>query len=115
MRTPAERIERVVEVAFRGVHHCDGWRKRKDIGWGGVSFVHYAGLATYDYDELTRLVVAAHEECVRVEIEGCGPRYLRIFLSPRVRPESDHDPHRVSTMESHPTIDNAVAYLRSRT
>ena len=97
------RIERVLAAAFRGIHHT-GWDRRRHCG-GGVSVIKFAGLATFDWDELTRLVIAAHDECVRVEILPASPRDLKILLHARVL-ESD------SSYERHPTIEEAIERFR---
>jgi hypothetical protein len=104
-------MERVIEVAFYGVHHCTGWATRTKNGHG-LRVSSYGGLSTYDYDLLTRLVVAAHDECVRVEIVTSAPRYLTIYLHPRVRPGSAHDPDRPMMGDAHPTIEDAIARIR---
>lgn len=83
-----------------------GWH---NVNWNfgrGISVCAHATPSTYDFDYLTRLVIAAHEECVRVEIAPAGPSYLRLILHPR---ERDGGP-----MRSHPTIDEAVASFRKR-
>jgi hypothetical protein len=98
------RIERVLAAAFRGIHHVPGWPRRKECG-EGVSIIKLAGLATFDWDELTRLVIAAHDECVRVEILPASPRDLKILLHTRVRDAE-------SSYERHPTMEEAVARLR---
>jgi len=66
-------------------------------------------LATYDADLLTRLVVLCHDRCLRMEIEPCNPRYLRLNFSPRVRSATDPRMHRRC-----PTMEQAVASVRER-
>jgi hypothetical protein len=97
------RMERVLARTYRGIHHCEGWRARRPFG-EGVSVTHYAGMSTYDYDELTRLVVAAHDEAVRVDLIGASHGYIRIGLTPRLRDGSLYD--------SHPTIEAAIEKAR---
>ena len=81
----SERIERVLARAFRGIHHCERWRSRRPFGPNGLEVIHYHELATFDYDELTRLVIAAHDEAVRVRLIGAANRYIRIGLTARER------------------------------
>ena len=88
--------------AYAGAHHvprarvCDRW----------VEVVDNGNLATADGTTLTRLVIAAHEAAVRLEIGACGPRGVRLMLHPRGRTES------IST--NHPTLDTALADARKR-
>ena len=42
-----------------------------------------SGLSTFDFDELTGLVIHAHKELVRVSIIPSGPRMLGIMLFKR--------------------------------
>lgn len=76
-------------------------------GRDGVRFVMRAigGLSTYDHDNLTRLVVLAHDQCIRVRIEPVAFRYLAIVMSPRRRDAK-------TFMDGHPTIEEAIARLR---
>ena len=46
---------------------------------------HHGQLATFDFDELTRLVFMAHDKCVRVGVEHGGLKALRIAIWPRNR------------------------------
>ena len=101
------RAERMLEITFRGLHHCPKIHKipYKIIGneyWA----VNYSGdLSTYDYDLLTRLVVAAHDNCIRVSICSSGPRLVKIRLDNRTK--------RVGMFhEQHPTIEQAVDAVR---
>lgn len=64
------------------------------------------GLSTFDFDHLTRFVLAAHDRCIRVDLIPVAPRYMGIFLSPRVR-EVGGNWSRI-----HPTIEEAIAKFR---
>ena len=97
------RCYRVLDCAFRGIHHVDGWWNRKPL-YEGLSVVTRQDLSTFDFDLLTRLVISAHEEAVRVSVCPSGPGLLSIRLWPR---ERDGDFTR-----RHPTIESAVAEVR---
>jgi hypothetical protein len=78
------RVERVLARAYRGIHHVTGWERRQHHGQGiSVTVLH--GVSTFDYDVLTRLVVAAHDEAVRIEVCPGGPGKLKLLLHPRER------------------------------
>lgn len=92
-----ERAERLLSKVYRGIHHC-GTIKKEPGQW---STNHYGQISTYDFDELTRLVIAAHEFCVRVSIQSSGPRMVKIVLHPRKTREGD-------VFDRHPTIEDAI-------
>lgn len=74
----------------------------------GVRFVLYRpNLATFDGAGLTRLVIGAHEECIRVEIEPVNFKYLSICMWPRQGREGE-------MWFRHPTIEQAVESYRGR-
>jgi hypothetical protein len=68
---------------YQGEHHIPG--KIKPYGDGWVVNHDRGGIATYDYDQLTRLVFMAHERCVRVEVSPSSPRHLKIAIWKRER------------------------------
>jgi hypothetical protein len=67
----------------------------------------YDGLSTFDFDYLTRLVVLAHDRCVRVAIVSSAPRRLGLTLHRRAGREG-------AMHERHPTIEEAVERMRPR-
>lgn len=87
-----------------GEHHLNGIVRACGRGLGiNLQFVT---LSTFDFDYLTRLVVMAHDRCIRAEIVPSGPGMIGLHL---------HKRHwREGPMHSrHPTIDQAVAAIRS--
>lgn len=103
--TPAEeRAARVLARTYQGLHHVTYWHKRRRCG-NGIAVSVGPDLATFDWSVLTRLVIAAHDECVRVEIVPGGPRLLTLLLHPRIREGSSSD--------RHPTMEEAVAAMRA--
>lgn len=90
---------------YGGRHHIPGGKYKGDNvnPWGPNAWqvAHYGDLATYDFDLLTRLVLLAHERCIRVGIQPCGPRHVRIGISRRERTDS--------IFTNHPTIEQAIA------
>lgn len=64
---------------------------------GAVSLSYATDLSTFDFDRLTRLVLAAHKHAVRVEISPSNMQRLRIGFWPR-------DPRERSISQRHPTL-----------
>jgi hypothetical protein len=81
------------------------------VKWGDERYTPFVvncyghGLATFDTNRLTRLVIGAHDEMIRVEVSPCAFRYLSIDMWPRKSREG-------SLFERHPTIEDAVASYR---
>lgn len=74
---------------------------------GGVETNVPDNLSTYDFDFLTRIVVVAHDLCVRVSVLPSGPGRLKLRLFARKR---DGDLY-----TRHPTMEEAVNGVRERT
>lgn len=86
---------------YRGEHHFPGKLQPYGEGW---AMSHTGSLATYDFNELTRLVILAHDRCVRVQVEQGGPNRLKIAIWKRAREGSMY--------ERHPTIEQAIKDMR---
>lgn len=96
---------------FRGLYHLE---EAADADWSGpmVEIDLRGSMATYDHSVLTRLVIAAHDMAIRVEISAeeapfvdpDGRRFrapaLRLRLSPRGRDGG--------FWERHPPIEEAI-------
>lgn len=95
----------VLARTFGGFHNVPGKVKQSPGMW---EVNVYCSLATYDFCNLTWLVFAAHEFCVRVEIQASGPRRLKILLHPRKRVAE-------TTYERHPTIEVALERFKEGT
>lgn len=89
---------------YYGEHHVPNNLKKFGPGW---RISHLGELATFDYDELTRLVFLAHDRCVRVGISRSGPNHVQIAIWKRTGREGRFD-------ERHPTIEQALASWRER-
>jgi len=86
---------------YRGEHHFPAKVKPYGPGW---SISHFGPLATFDSDDLTRLVFLAHDRCIRVQVEQGGPNRIRIAIWKRVREGCLY--------ERHPTIEQALKSFR---
>jgi len=92
---------------YGGEHNIPGRTRRPSNvrpcghGW---SVSHVGDLSSYGRDGLTRLVLLAHERCVRAEVSQGGPHRLRIAIWGRERTGG--------IAERHPTIEHAVERFR---
>jgi hypothetical protein len=92
---------------YRGKHHIPGELRRDSRAtWSVCHFVGGAGVATFDYDELTRMVFAAHDACMRLAILAAGPRHVRIQITKRTRNGSE-------MAADHPTLEDALDKWRN--
>jgi len=82
---------------FYGTHHIPNEMKPFGYGW---SVACTKPLASTDYNDLTRLVLMAHDRCIRVEIVPKGMNRYLLVLSPRERDGK--------LMTGHPTIEQAI-------
>jgi hypothetical protein len=101
----------ILSRAFRtGIYNLPvKWEKAEFRGgsypFTMVTVASHRGLSTWDFDHLTRLVIAAHEECIRVDLEPVSRGYIRIRMHPRQREGG--------MATRHPTIEQAVADWRA--
>ncbi len=86
---------------FYGEHHFPSQIKQYGVGW---SIACTKPIATTDYNDLTRLVIMAHDMCLRAEIVPKGMNRYLIVVSQRERgPE---------LMTQHADIDSAIKSCR---
>lgn len=86
-----------------GEHHLDGIVRPAGRGIRINTRVH--GMATWDFDYLTRLVVLAHDRCIRVEFQSSGPGLIAVVCHKRHTREGD-------MALRHPTIEDHIALIR---
>ena len=68
----------------------------------GIRISVFGGkLSTVDFDMLTKLVMLAHDRCIRVELAGGGPRHVGIILHARHTREG-------GIFDRHPTMEEAL-------
>lgn len=92
-------------VVYGGIYNAP--INHRKVAWTDPEWIEvaaYGSLDTYDGNRLTKLVLLAHALCVRVEVNPCNMRYLKLCFSPRLRDGG--------TWKRHPTIDQAVAEFR---
>lgn len=82
---------------FMGEHHIPIGMKEYGHGWCVNT---KDNLATFDNDALTRLVLLAHEKCIRVELKEAGLAGIKIIIHKRQREGR--------IFERHPTIEQVI-------
>lgn len=106
MKTFEERAESVLECVFYGIHHAPDIKKFPSE-YGGRWEVNTSGdLSTFDFDGLTRLVISAHDQCIRASVRSSGPRMVKIILHERKGRDGNMS-------QRHPTIEQAMEVIRA--
>lgn len=113
MNTETENRDLTIEEAtaffskfYRGVHHIPN-SGIKEHGPGWAVNHDRAPLATFDFSDLTRLVILAHDECIRVEVTAVRQNIIRIAIWKRQGRDG-------SISERHPTIEQAIETFRGK-
>lgn len=92
-------------AVFHGEHHVP--ERIYAFGRGIKCNAESHRLSTFDFDYLTRLVVLAHDACVRVEVVSSGPGRIGLVLHKRAgRTGSSYD--------RHPTMEEAIERVRPK-
>lgn len=84
----------VLAELFGGDHHLN---VVKPHGYGIIMRTFGGDISTYDFDMMTRMVIAAHKNCVRIGISPASPRDLAITVHRR-------NPSAVQMNQRHPTL-----------
>ena len=92
---------------FRGIYHLDLKALRR-VDWANNHHILFTlgwrCLSTVDFDELTVLVVLAHDRAIRVQIDAATHHYLRLMFHQRTRGNN--------SMEQCPTLEDHIARIR---
>jgi hypothetical protein len=103
----AEAVTLLAQGFDMGVYNLPvNWR---NVTWGfgnGVCFpLRFPNLSTFDSSALTRLVILAHDECTRLEIDPLNFQHLALTMHPRAGREGNQ-------FERHPSIEQAITTVR---
>ena len=74
----------VLGQVYRGIYHIDSAVLRKGMSWNNslvLSVNVSGGLATFDFDGLTRLVFCCQQAGIGVDICGCPWAYTKLLFS----------------------------------
>lgn len=99
-----ERAKAMLSRVFGGLHHVSSLK----VSSREVTCIHHGDLATYDWDQLTRLVLAAHEYCLRVCIRQGGVGSVKVVVHPRINRDG------CPMSERHPTLEQAIERYNRR-
>ena len=94
----------------RGIYHLDvnkvDWSEQRRLV---VNLDKYGSrrLSTWDWDELTRLVLLCHDRALRVELKPCNFRIIRLIFSQRTCRTGDF-------CTLHPTAEEALERHRKQ-
>ena len=98
-------VANYLDTVFYGIYHLDHAHLKK-MEWTRTDWIEmllFGSMCTYDYDVLTRLVILAHDHCIRVDVEARSYRYLRLCFYKRSRNGPGY---------THPTIETAITNAR---
>lgn len=88
-----------------GEHHICGGVKLH--GRGLLWNMRNSRLGSFDFDGLTRLVLLAHDRCIRVEVQPSGPGLVGLTAFKRHTREG-------AMHERHPTMEEHITMLRPK-
>lgn len=91
---------------YGGEHHILSPLKEFGEGWCTLD---HRQLATFDFDELTRLVVMAHDRGIRVTIMPSSPKVLKIALHKREKADGEAR----LNVHNHPSLERNVEKIRA--
>ena len=81
----------------------------KKINWHGNFCIYMKirqSLSTFDWNDLTELVILCHDQAIRFTVQPCNIRFIALFFHQRRREGG--------FTERHPTIEEAVQHCRER-
>lgn len=91
-------------VEFYGGEHHFPRSGIKEWGYGYCVHHDQGDLSTYDFNRLTKLVLMAHDDCIRVAIQPHAFKTVRISIWQRKREGA--------MSERHPTLEQAIEMFR---
>jgi len=90
---------------YYGEHHIPGYKVKE---WGnGWCVEDFAGMSTFDWNNLTRFVLMCHEKCIRGEIRPSSPRSMKVIIHQRQGRDCGFT-------TKHPTIETAIESFNSK-
>ena len=107
MNEKQQKCYRMLCDLMGGEHHIQN--KVTAASPRGIATTIAGDLATYDMDELTKLIVMAHDRGIRASISPANMQYVRLMLHVREY-RAGH-----TGWNRHPTLERHVAIIREAT
>lgn len=107
------KVANIIGIVWQGIYHLQTSNyinKRTD--WNNEKYIELIvtnGLSTWDRNDLTELVVLCHDARIRLEIQPCSPRHLKLTFHQRVPIEEASD---MPICRGHPTIEEQIKRIR---
>jgi hypothetical protein len=100
------KVADILGAVYRGIYHLEG-RYLQRSEWHNDRFIGVRvrrQLATWDFNELTMLVVLCHDAAIRLSVDAASNGMLELTFHPRKREGG--------MCTRHPTIEEAVEMAR---
>jgi len=94
---------------YRGIYHLNRTSLQK-ANWDcphHVRMVLYGDMSTYDFNDLTTMVVLSHDMMLRVNLRGIAPGYMEMLIHERTTRDMD-----AFQSERLPELDDHIATIR---
>jgi hypothetical protein len=100
-------VAQILGIVYGGLYHISA--KLEKVKWDHERAIEikisYPNLATFDFNNLTKLVILCHDACIRLEIEPNTFNSIRFWFHRREGREG-------SMSRRHPTIEQAIENTR---
>jgi len=100
-------VAQILGIVYSGLYHISA--KLEKVKWDHERAIEikfgYSNLATFDFNNLTKLVILCHDACIRLEIEPHTFDSMRFWFHRREGREGD-------ITRRHPTIEQAIENAR---
>lgn len=91
----------VLGQVWKGIYHLE--KEVPKVNWNHPTWIEiniYGCLSTFDFSNLTELVVLCHDRVLRLEIRPCNMQYLKLVFHQRKNRDGSIC-ERMPTMEDH--------------
>lgn len=98
-------VAQIIGTTWKGIYHLpQSSYLHPRTQWDHDGFIELIipdqGIATWDFNQLTTLVVLCHDYCIRMQLDNAGMRHLKLRFHKRAREGG------VGTR--HPTMEEAI-------
>lgn len=103
----AREVADLLGDVWKGIYHLDD-KQLKKVDWKATQYIRFlwrGTISTFDFCEMTDLVLAAHDRGIRVEVSAVAPGWLVFMFHPRGS---------TALCGMHPTIEKAIARHRKQ-